>query len=71
MRAQNIFPVLHFLFSASPENGNNLAGAMSLEAIEYGFVETDSSSERTFGNIPIHVRPHKHFSFDPLWERRG
>lgn len=42
---QNIFPVLHFLFSASPENGNNLAGAMSLEAIEYGFVETDSSTE--------------------------
>lgn len=45
LRAQNISPVLHFLFSASPENGNNLTGAMSLEAMEYGFVETDPSSE--------------------------
>lgn len=45
MCVQNIFPVLHFLFFTGPENGNNLPGALSLEAMEYGFVETDPSLE--------------------------
>lgn len=67
--AQNNSLALIFHSSCLPWKGQQPAlRAKGLETVEYGFGGTDPSSERSFGNIPTHVRPHEHLSSNLLWE---